>query len=123
MRRYRATWLVFGVFVAMVGIAWAQVEFPQVLKDVAPLYPGAKVEMALNTDDGSHASLTTKDSPKQVVEFYKKTVTDKGWKVEMEMAQGSGQMIFFSKGKQSLQVIADGSSPGKTTVALNLGKK
>jgi hypothetical protein len=117
------SWLGAFACLLVAGMAWAQVELPQAIKDVAPLYPGANVEMALNTSDGAHASFTTKDTPKQVVEFYKKALTGKGWKMEMEMAQGSSQMTVFTKGKQSMQVIADGPSPGKTTVALNLGKQ
>jgi hypothetical protein len=102
---------------------WGQAEIPKALKDVAPAYSGAQVMMGMDSGDQSHAVLETKDSPKAVLEFYKKSMTGKGWKVEMEMTHGSGQMISFSKDGKAMNVVASPSSQGKTTVTLTLGKQ
>ena len=98
-------------------------ELPQSIKGVVPVYPGAKVMFAAESGDGSQAVLETADALKAVMDYYRKAMKDKGWSVSAEMAHGTGAMIEFTKGKQALQVTADGPSGKKTTVALNLTKR
>ncbi len=105
------------------AVVWAQVEFPKALKDLVPVYPKATVLTAMETADGSHAVLEATGSAKDIVPFYRKAMEGKGWKTEMEMHQKDNSMVAFSKGKQTLTVMADASNKSKTTVALTLGKK
>ena len=75
--------------------------FPQ---DV-PIYASAKIKMSqLMEGKQAVASLSTKDTPEDVLKFYKAAVLKNGWKIEQEMTMGGMSMLQGSKSGNSLSV-------------------
>ena len=89
------------VLAMLVGfIAWAGVEYPEALKSVVPVYPGAEVVAVMNVQNGSQAVMQVTDAPKEVIEFYRKALTKKGWTMVADMKQENTMVIILSKGRQ-----------------------
>jgi hypothetical protein len=108
---------VSGIFSS---IALGQVETPEAIKKVAPIYKGAKVIQAMQFQEGAQAILEVKATPKEIVTFYKDTMQQKGWKVVMQMDMENNSMLNLAKDNMSLVVNASAEEEGKTMVQLLL---
>jgi len=113
------------VVIGLIGLclcatAWAAVELPPEMKGVVPVYPGAEVQAVMHVQQGAQAMLETTASPKDVISFYRKEMTQKGWTVVADMTQQTTMVIILQKGNQMLHVGADASERSKTGIVLNL---
>ncbi|MES2035865.1 MAG: hypothetical protein V4466_16990 [Pseudomonadota bacterium] len=87
--------------------------------DFAPLYPGARIDSAMDgigNDQAHGGTLVYKvdASPEKVVDFYKEKASAGGFKTEMDSNMGAAHM-FAAKDEASgraLQVIASGAGGG-----------
>lgn len=121
-RLFCACWVVLVMCGPKAGQLGAEVELPKAIKAIIPVYPNSTVITAFETKDGSQAVMEGKGEPKEVVSFYKKHLEPKGWEIQMEMSQKTSHSVILKKGQQTLSVVADSSSKGKTSVAVILGK-
>jgi len=113
------------VVIGLIGLclcatARAGVEQPPEMKGVVPVYPGAEVQAVMHVQQGAQAMLETTASPKDVISFYRKELTQKGWTVVADMTQQTTMVIILQKGNQMLHVGADASERSKTGIVLNL---
>jgi len=94
-------------------------------KDV-PVASGSKVMMAASvnnsTNNGSNLVLECTDNMDKLVSFYKKGLTDNGWKIEATISQDKMTMFTASKDKRALSVHIQ-EEEGKSTVTQTVGTK
>jgi len=105
------------------SMAWAEVEVPEKLTKVAPIYKGAKVLQSMQFEEGVQAIYEVSTDRKEVVKFYKDTMQKKGWKVVMEMNMENNSILNLAKDNLSLVVNTGVNQKGKTTVHLILQDK
>lgn len=87
-------------------------------KDV-PVYKPSEVTMSQVLGDGDKIilGLSTKDDSTKVTEFYKKELSNKGWKVGRTMNMGPATLVQGKKGTQKLNVTINKEGEG-TVISL-----
>jgi len=92
-----------SVFVLLgAGTAFA-VDVPEKLKDI-PLYQGSTVQQALDMQNNVMLVAAVKAKGSDIADFYKKTMTAKGWKVAFQAEQNDVKIVHFQKDKLVFQV-------------------
>lgn len=95
-----------------------------------PVMPGATItsNASANSKDGSSGAMVAmmvKGSPDEVIGFYKKAATDKGFSIEADMTVNSTKQIAAKKGENEGMMVsatpAEGDDAGKTVVTLIIG--
>jgi hypothetical protein len=103
----RSRLLAFAVSYALCALWGAGIAFgvaiPEKLKDI-PLYQGSTVQHTMDMDSHTMLVAVVKAKAEDVAAFFKKTMTEKGWKTAFQMATESGQTMQFKKDKQMLQI-------------------
>ena len=84
------------------GSAFA-VEVPEKLRDI-PLYQGSTVQQTMDTTDNVLLVAAVKAKGDAIANFYKNTMTAKGWKVAFQADQEDVKIIHFRKDKLLFQV-------------------
>ncbi|MEJ5366003.1 MAG: hypothetical protein WHS86_12940 [Desulfosoma sp.] len=104
----------------LVAPALAQVDYPEELKAIVAQYPGAQVEMAMKTPQGSHVVLTSSDPPQKAYAYYKEALTKAGWETQMEMTHTEGLQGHWKKGDKMVHVVVT-KDQEKTQIVLLVG--
>lgn len=101
--------------------AWGQAEFPESWKGTIPEYPGAVVELSLTNADGTTVHMEVEAGPKEVTDYYRDAMSEKGWTVDMDMSHEGGSTLVLNEGTRILNVTAV-TDPGekRTRVVLTL---
>lgn len=113
----------FLVSLCFASMARAEVEVPEKIKKVVPIYEGAKVVQSMQFEEGAQTTYEVSTERKEVVKFYKDTMQKKGWKVVMEMNMENNSMLNLTKDNLTLVVNTSVNQKGKTTVHLILQNK
>ena len=113
----------FLVSLCYASMARAEVDVPEKIKKVAPIYEGAKVVQSMQFEEGAQTTYEVSAERKEVVKFYKDTMQKKGWKVVMEMNMENNSMLNLTKDNLTLVVNTSVNQKGKTTVHLILQNK
>ena len=100
-----------------------QVEVPEKIKNLAPIYKGAKVIQSMQFEEGAQVILEVQANPKEVIIYYKDTMQKKGWNVVMEMNTQNNSMLNLAKDDMNLMINASFNQNGKTMVQLILQSK
>ncbi len=111
--------LVLGAVVLRAG----EVEVPESFRKAAPLYPGSTVALSMKTGDGTQVHLECQGKAKEVVEFYRKEMKERGWTESAVMEIPNGNIAAFQKDGGSLAVTALQGEGGKTSFTLTLTKE
>lgn len=90
-------------------------------------YPGVTVEYFASVvspegDAGLALTVSTTDSIKQVVDFYKQMLITQGWTIQSTLESGDATIIAAEKDDRALATSIS-TLDGKTTVSLGVGKK
>jgi hypothetical protein len=93
-----------------------------IMGGVVPIYEDAVVKNSMNMGNGTVVEMESTASPAEVVSFYKKAMTEKGWSIVMEMAQDKRATLMLKKDNQQLMLGAK-ERGGKTRFSLTLVKK
>jgi hypothetical protein len=115
------TFFLVNLFIA--SMVWAEVEVPEKIRQVAPIYKNAKVIQSMQFEEGDQTIYEVSTERKQIVKFYKDTMQEKGWKVVMEMNMENNSMLNLTKDNMTLVVNTSVNQEGKTTVQLILQNK
>ncbi|HOW67699.1 MAG TPA: hypothetical protein P5186_20560 [Candidatus Paceibacterota bacterium] len=83
------------------------------------VYPGAKLQTAIEIPEGFSLRLTTKDPVAKVVETYLKELPAQQWSKEMSMDMGSNSMLAFKKENRTVNVVVS-SEDNETSVSLTV---
>jgi Ca-activated chloride channel family protein len=93
-----------------------------IMGGAVPIYNDAMVKNSMNMGNGTIVEMESSDSPAEIVYFYKKAMTEKGWSVVMEMARDKRATLMLKKDNQQLMLGAK-ERGGKTRFSLTLVKK
>jgi hypothetical protein len=107
----------------IVAAAWGQVHLPKGLQGVIPKYPGAKIVVAEDKGNNSHALMKAQDNSRSVLIYYRKAMLHRGWNLISNMSLDRGAKIILSKGDQMLYITAQESEEGKTTILVTIAKQ
>lgn len=96
-------------------------------KDVAPVYPGAKVVSTMKGVSeggaGGMVVMTSSDSADKVVAHYKKVIADRGMKVTAEITTDESRMISAGDEHDGMQVMIQPGDKGETQITVMAGAK
>lgn len=98
--------------VSQAGVA---AKLPDGWPSSVPIYPGSVVRTAMVASGGKTVTLSVKDPPAKVVEFYKKSSLE----LESEMDLGGQHMMNFKNGSGNAIVMV-GEAGSETMVSLTL---
>jgi hypothetical protein len=107
----------------------AGAKLPDNFPSAAPVYSGATVvSNVTSSDSGKTAysvSMTTKDSYDNVANYYKKSLSEKGWKTLQSMNMSAQYSMYSAEnGTLELTVVIQGDEKGgDTTIMLTTGEK
>ncbi|MGE5528924.1 MAG: hypothetical protein ACM3X6_07265 [Patescibacteria group bacterium] len=89
-------------------------------KDI-PIYPRAKVEGTLATEDGSMTTFASKDAPDKIFVYYQEELEGRGWTIET-LDLGEVKSIGCQKGEREGSVSITKTDEG-STIMISIGKK
>lgn len=96
-------------------------------KDVAPVYPGAKVVSTMKgvSEDGAGGMVVmiSSDSAEKVLAHYKKVIADRGLKASAEVTSGNSRMISAGDEHDGMQVMIQTGDKGETQITVMAGAK
>jgi hypothetical protein len=93
-----------------------------IMGGAVPVYKDAVVKNSMKMGKGSVVEFESSSSPEEIVSFYKKAMTEKGWSVMMEMARDQRATLMLQKENQQLMLGAKKRGE-KTRFSLTLVKK
>ena len=120
MRAKVCALIIFFVTGIAPSMALGEVEAPEAIKKVAPIYKGAKIIQSMQIEQGAQAILEVQGTPKEIIIFYRDTMQQRGWKVVMQMDMENNSMLNLTKDNASLVINASSEQEGKTMVQLLL---
>jgi Ca-activated chloride channel family protein len=91
----------------------------EIFGGAVPLYKGAEVTKTATVGNVKQVELLAEASPEEIINFYKKAMTDKGWQVLTSVARGTTATTAFQKGNAQLIIGAQKRNVG-TVVSLTL---
>jgi hypothetical protein len=101
-----------------------ETKLPDGFPSEIPVYEGAAITSSIATDKGYMVGLTTPDSARTVLEWYKTELAAKGWEVKVPMESDVGGLVNGTMTGWSLGVNVGGDSgKGETTIVLSATKK
>lgn len=101
-----------------VSVALAAMDLPEKLRDV-PLYPDSKIEQTMDMESHVMATMKVHTRQEAILDFYKKTLEARGWKVVFQAQQEDSSMIHFQNDKKMLQlVVQSDNQEGTITYSL-----
>ncbi|MFQ5640348.1 MAG: hypothetical protein ACE5IR_20405 [bacterium] len=96
------------------------VDLPDDFPSDAPVYPGSTVFTSATSEYGYTVALQTHTPLKEVTDFYKKKLKEKGWKIVLNSSLGQdGSMLQASKDQRS-QYITFTQQAGTTTISMTV---
>jgi len=93
-----------------------------IMGGAVPLYRDAVVKNSMNMGNGTVVAMESSGSPAEIVSFYKKAMTERGWSVMMEMARDKRATLMLQKDNKQLMLGAKKRGE-KTNFSLTLIKK
>ena len=102
---------------------FAQIEYPQGLKNEIRCYPHAKILQILDVSGTTMAILQVTDRLSEVKDFYKNELMKKGWKVIMERKMENHFSIIAEKGSKSVVIDAGLNQSGESMINITLTPK
>jgi Ca-activated chloride channel family protein len=91
----------------------------KIFRGEVPIYKGAKVTKASTIGTVTQVNLLSDASPEEIVNFYKKAMQKRGWKVIMAMARGNTASSAYNKGKKQLIIAAQKRNVG-TVISMTM---
>jgi hypothetical protein len=89
------------------------VALPDAFPEDVFVYPGAKIESAIQMPEGFSVNMLSSDKKDRITESYQKQMAKKGWTMQTSMDMGSQLMLIFEKNERAANVaIVDEGSDG-----------
>ena len=123
--RYKVCSMVFFLIcVLSLPAAWAngdsKTDAPEWINKTVPVYPGAIVTSVSSSENRDQVVLRVESStlekltPKNLFDYYKKEMTDKGWKIRFERVDNA--RLVMVRGEKQFGFSANKDRDGKTVV-------
>jgi hypothetical protein len=100
--------------------------YPDTWPSDGPKYPGAEITYSGSSNPQTGAAgaalvLTTSDSPSAVIEYYKRELTSRGWKIESTASVAGATIISATKDGRTFGVwAADAGGTTQVTVSVEM---
>ncbi len=107
-----------------IEVTYSGTRLPDAFPDDVPVYTPSQILGSQVVEDGKNivVNLGTADDAAKVVAFYKKGLSDRGWRIEGEVTMGGTVILQSEKGERVLTVTVN-SEGEQTVVALVAGEK
>jgi len=112
-------WACFFVCLCCAG-ARAQDDYRTVLGNEAGVFPGAAFKRIFRFPKATVVTFETGAAPAEIATFYKKDLTARGWKVEVDDANAQSAYLLTSKNGRRCIVEAQRGLPGRTGFSVSL---
>ncbi|MGD9609499.1 MAG: hypothetical protein AB7U59_08830 [Desulfovibrionaceae bacterium] len=114
----------FGLALVLVCLAWtvarAQEDFRAVLGKEAGVFPGAEFKKIFHFPKATVVTFETGAAPAEISAFYKKDMTARGWKVEVDDNTKEASFLLLTKNGRRCIVEAQRGLPGRTGFSVSL---
>ena len=100
--------------------ARAQDDFRAVLGNEAGVFPGAEFKRIFRFPKATVVTFETGAAPAEVSAFYKKDLTARGWKVDVDDVNAQASYLLLSKNGRRCIVEAQRGLPGRTGFSVSL---
>ncbi|HML63076.1 hypothetical protein [Solidesulfovibrio sp.] len=100
--------------------ALAQEDFRAVLADRAGIFPGAEFKKVFRFPKATVVTFETGEPPAAISAFYKKDMTARGWKVEVDDVSEAASYLLLTKDGRRCIVEAQRGLPGRTGFSVSL---
>lgn len=92
----------------------------------APKYPNANIQYSGSSnprtgEKGAAVVFMTSDKIQSVIDFYKKELASKGWKVEQAVTMGASTILSSTKDTRTLGVYIVDAGNGQVSVTVSIG--
>jgi hypothetical protein len=114
----------FCLAVVLVCLAWtvvlAQEDYRAVLGNEAGVFPGAEFKRIFHFPKATVLTFETGAPPVEIAAFYKKDMTTRGWKVEVDDVNKEASFLLLTKNGRRCIVEAQRGLPGRTGFSVSL---
>lgn len=94
-------------------------DFP---KDVF-VYPGGKLESAMQMPQGFSLGMLSKDNKKKIVDAYQDTMQSRGWKLQTTMMMDTQSIMMYEKDDRVVSIIVDDGNEDGVRISLTIAKR
>lgn len=98
----------------------AQDDYRAVLGNEAGVFPGAEFKRIFRFPKATVVTFETGAAPAEISAFYKKDLTARGWKVEVDDVNAQASYLLLSKNGRRCIVEAQRGLPGRTGFSVSL---
>jgi hypothetical protein len=114
----------FALALVLVGLACAVVsaqdDYRAVLGNEAGVFPGAEFKRIFRFPKATVVTFETGAPPADISAYYKKDMTARGWKVEVDDVNTQASYLLLSKNGRRCIVEAQRGLPGRTGFSVSL---
>jgi len=114
---------VLVVFAISLNGAVSATEYPPNLEKAIAPYPDAEIVQTVNVTGTVMVIMETNDKADKIFKFYKKELTDNGWKILTEIKQQGHNTLISEKGSNNIVVDIGEDQTGKSMISLTLAPK
>jgi len=114
---------VLVVFAISLNGAVSATEYPPNLEKAIAPYPDAEIVQTVNVTGTVMVIMETNDKADKIFKFYKKELTDNGWKILTEIKQQGHNTLISEKGSNNIVVDIGEDQSGKSMISLTLAPK
>jgi hypothetical protein len=112
--------LALACILVVAGAALAQDDYKAVLGDEAGVFPGAEFKRIFRFPKATAVMFETGAPPAEISAYYKKDMTARGWKVEVDDANKEASFLLMTKNGRRAIVEAQRGLPGRTGFSISL---
>ncbi len=123
MKKLMGFFLFITLFLISANLGFAEIEYPEGLKKEIRHYPHSKIVQTLDATNATMAILLVTDRFSEVLDFYKKELNKREWKIITESKQKNQFTILAEKGSNSVVIDAGPDKTGGSMVNITMTPK
>lgn len=123
MNKIKIFSLCIVLFFGISGLIFADIEYPQRLKNEIRCYPHAQIAQTLDVTDMAMAKLNVTDRFSNILDFYKKELNKMRWKISTITKKENTFTILADKGKKNIVIDANLHNSGDSTITITMDSK
>ena len=123
MKKLMGFFLFITLFLMSANLIFAEIEYPEGLKKDIRHYPHSKIVHTLDVTGTTMATLQVTDRFSTVLDFYKKELNKRKWKIITEKKQKNQFTILAEKGSDSVVIDVGPDKTGGSMVNITMTSK
>lgn len=105
-----------------VTVSTAEGKLPDNFPKDMPLPEGVKVAGHISAEEGMSVQLEAKQSPSEVLEFYRKALKEKDWKIQADASFGDSATLSAQREEETASVVVTKGNGG-SSITLSYSRK